>query len=84
MYLYRLICSFLNYQAEKEEQAAIQHAEEQPASQYPVTEWGGAADQQTGEVSNTIILCQRGQCNKWTRFTLDFVVLVISFHGGFV
>ncbi|RMX48239.1 hypothetical protein pdam_00005398 [Pocillopora damicornis] len=37
-------------EAEKEEQAAMQHAEEQPAAapQFP-SEWGGTADQQTGE-----------------------------------
>ena len=50
-----------SYQAEKEEQAAIQHQTEeaqQPASH--LTEWGGAAEQQTGEVSYTVISLLKG------------------------
>ena len=62
----------LCYQAEKEEQAAIQHQadeQQQPAAAY-TTEWGGGADQQTGEVSNiTQLLLQ---------FTVDVVQLKTS------
>ena len=49
-------CPLFSYQAEKEEQAAIQHQTEeaqQPTSH--VTEWGGTTDQPTGEVSDTLI-----------------------------
>ena len=44
----------------------MQHTEEQPASasapQFP-SEWGGTADQQTGEVSASTVPNQRGHCN---------------------
>lgn len=55
-------------QAEKEEQAAIQHAaeEQQPATQY-ASEWGGTTEPQT-EVSDATICFSKGSLSIFSLF----------------